>query len=92
MVAAPQAVEAVNDERSARLRTKMLAAVALAKIYGSGPVERALASAAEMGRFADEDLAELLRFQASARPGTVRHLDERRSLQTGTAVWAGFGS
>jgi hypothetical protein len=77
---------------ASRMRTKMLAAVALAKIYGPGPVERALASAAELGRFADEDLAELLRFQASARPGKLRHLDERRSLQTGTAVWAGFGS
>jgi Mu transposase-like protein len=76
---------------TARIRSKMLAAVALAKIYGSDPVDRALASAAELGRFADEDLAELLRFQASARPGAVRHLDERRSLQTGTAAWAGFG-
>jgi hypothetical protein len=26
------------------------------KIYGCGPVDRALATAAELGRFADEDL------------------------------------
>jgi hypothetical protein len=77
---------------TARMRTKMLAAVALAKIYGPGPVDRALASAAELGRFADEDLAELLRFQATARPGKVRRLDEVRSLQTGTAAWTGFGA
>ena len=76
---------------TSRIRTKMLAAVALAKIYGPNPVDRALATAAELGRFADEDLAELLRFQAS-RPGKVRHLDELRSLQTGTSVWAGFGA
>jgi transposase len=77
---------------TARLRTKMIAAVALAKIYGSGPVDRALATAAELGRFADEDLAHLMRHQATARPGNVRRLDELRSLQTGTAAWKGFGS
>jgi transposase len=77
---------------TARIRSKMLAAVALAKLYGPGPIDRALATAAELGRFADEDLAELLRYQATARPGTVRRLDELRSLQTGTAVWTGFGS
>jgi hypothetical protein len=77
---------------TARIRAKMIAAVALAKIYGASPVDRALATAAELGRFADEDLAQLLRHQASARPGKLRRLDEQRSLQTGTSAWAGFGS
>jgi Mu transposase-like protein len=77
---------------TARMRTKMIAAVALAKIYGAGPVDRALATAAELGRFADDDLALLMRHQATARPGNVRRLDEMRSLQTGTAAWKGFGS
>ena len=77
---------------TARMRTKMMAAVALAKIYGFGPVDRALATAAELGRFADDDLAQLMRHQATARPGNVRRLDDVRSLQTGTAAWAGFGS
>jgi hypothetical protein len=77
---------------TARMRTKMIAAVALAKIYGLNPVDRALAAAAELGRFADEDLALLMRHQATARPGKVRRLDEMRSLQTGTSAWAGFGS
>jgi hypothetical protein len=77
---------------TARMRTKLIGAVALARIYGPGPVDRALATAAELGRFADEDLAELLRYQATARPGKVRRLDEARSLQAGTAAWAGFGS
>jgi transposase len=75
-----------------RMRTKMIAAVALAKIYGSGPVDRALATAAELGRFADEDLAQLMHHQATARPGELVRLDESRSLQTGTSTWAGFGS
>lgn len=77
---------------SARIRSKMIAAVALAKIYGLGPVDRALATAAELSRFADDDLAQLMRHQATARPGNVRRLDEVRSLQTGTAAWKGFGS
>jgi transposase len=77
---------------TARMRTKMIAAVALAKIYGSGPVDRALATAAELGRFADEDLAHLLRHQASARAGPMHRMDETRTLQRGTAAWAGFGS
>jgi hypothetical protein len=74
------------------MRTKMIAAVALAKIYGFNPVDHALAAAAELGRFADEDLALLMRHQATARPGAVQRLDEMRSLQAGTSAWAGFGS
>jgi len=77
---------------TARMRTKMIAAVALAKIYGMAPVDRALATAAELGRFADEDLAQVMRHQATARSGPIRRVDELRSLQSGTAVWAGFGS
>lgn len=70
----------------------MIAAVTLAKIYGPGPVDRALTVAAELGRFADEDLGRLIRHEATARPGKARRLDELRSLQTGTSAWAGFGS
>jgi hypothetical protein len=66
---------------------KMIAAVALAKIYGPGPADGALAVAADPGRFADEDLAHLMR-----RVGKLRRLDEPRSLQTGIAARAGFGS
>jgi transposase len=75
-----------------RIRTKMIAAVALAKIYGPAPVDRALGLAAELGRFADEDLGQLLRYQAVARPGGVRRADEANTLQSGTAAWTGFGS
>ncbi|HEY6356303.1 MAG TPA: IS21 family transposase, partial [Burkholderiaceae bacterium] len=76
---------------AARIRTKMIAAVALAKIYGATPVEHALAVAAELGRFADEDLGQLLRYQSVARPGAVRRANEANTLQTGTSVWTGFG-
>jgi hypothetical protein len=76
---------------TARIRTKMIAAVALAKIFGPGPVDRALTTAAELGRFADEDLAQLMRHQATARPGKVVRLDDSRTLQTGTSAWTGFG-
>jgi transposase len=75
-----------------RIRTKMIAAVALAKIYGPAPVDRALGLAAELGRFADEDLGQLLRYQAVARPGGVRRADEANTLQRGTAAWTGFGA
>jgi hypothetical protein len=75
-----------------RIRTKMIAAVALAKIYGPAPVDRALGLAAQLGRFADEDLGRLLRYQAVARPGSVRRADEANTLQSGTAAWTGFGS
>ena len=77
---------------TARMRTKMIAAVALAKIYGPTPIDRALAVAAELNRFADDDLAQLLRHQATARSGQLRRLDEVRSLQTGTSAWSGFGA
>jgi hypothetical protein len=77
---------------TARIRTKMIATVALAKIYGPGPVDRALATAAELGRFADDDLGQLLRHQAIAGKGQVRRVDDTRSLQPGTSAWAGFGA
>jgi hypothetical protein len=77
---------------AARIRSRMIAALALAKIYGFGPVDRALATAAELGRFGDEDLAQLLRHQASAGKSQVCRVDDARSLQPGTSAWAGFGA
>src|SRR3954447_15135052 len=74
------------------MRTKMIDAVALAKVYGVRPVDRALATAADLGSFADEDLAQLMRHEATALPGDLRRLDEMRSLQASTSGCAGFGS
>lgn len=76
----------------ARIRTKMIAAVALASFHGSSVVDHALALAAELGRFADEDLGLLLRYQAVASSGDVRQANEADTLQMGTAAWAGFGA
>src|ERR1043166_4467621 len=76
---------------AARMRGKMIAAVALAKIYGAAPVDQALATAAELGRFADEDLGQLLQHQASAGKGPLCRVDDAHSLQPGTSAWAGFG-
>jgi hypothetical protein len=47
---------------TARIRSNMIAAVALASFHGSVAVDHALAVAAELGRFADEDLGQLLRY------------------------------
>jgi transposase len=77
---------------TARIRTKMIAAVALASFHSAAAVDRALGVAAELGRFADEDLGQLLRYQSVARPGAVRHANEANTLQTGTSVWTGFGT
>src|SRR5947209_6991623 len=75
-----------------RIRTKMIAAVALASFHSAATVDRALGVAAELGRFADEDLGQLLRYQSVAHPGAVRRADEANTLQTGTSVWTGFGT
>ncbi len=74
------------------MRTKMIASVALARIYGPGPVDQALGTAADLGRFADDDLVQLMRHQASAKPGPMHRVDGTLSLQRGTAAWKGFGS
>jgi hypothetical protein len=55
-------------------------------------VEHTTATPYALGRFADEDLAQLMRHQATTQPGKVRRLDEQRSLQRGTSARAGFGS
>jgi transposase len=88
---AAQWLTAAAGVGTARIRTKMIAAVALAKIYGPGPVDDALATAAELGRFADEDLAQLLRHQATTGKGELCRVDGARSLQPGTSAWKGFG-
>jgi hypothetical protein len=80
---------------TARMRRKMAAAVSLAGFHGAPAVDAALATAAELERFAADDLLTLLRYQAgdpSAPPGAVRRADEQRSLQAGTGAWAGFGT
>ena len=88
---AAQWLKAAAAVGTARIRGKMIAAVALAKIYGASPVDQALATAAELGRFADEDLGQLLQHQASAGKGPLCRVDDAHSLQPGTSAWARFG-
>jgi hypothetical protein len=86
-----QAAAAVG---TGRLRAKLARAVELAHLYGAAAVNAALAVAAERERFGEEDLASLLRHQATARPGAPapsQQASDRHSLQGGTAGWRGFG-
>ena len=57
-----------------RMRVKMAAAVATAKLVGTGEVDRALGHAAVNGRFGENDLASILEHQAlhPDRPGPPR--------------------
>ena len=74
-----------------RLRSKLVAAVGLARWHDRAAVDAALSVAAELERFGDDDLLALLRHQASAHPGPTQRASEDHSLQTGTAAWAEFG-
>lgn len=60
--------------------------------HGAAPVEAALALAAELERFGEEDLSRLLAYQAVAAPGPVQQAGEAHSLQGGTAAWARVGA
>lgn len=78
-----------------RLRAKLARAVELAHLHGVSAVNAALAVAAERERFGEEDLASLLRHQATVRPGVPdqpQQASDAHSLQGGTASWRGFGT
>jgi hypothetical protein len=74
-----------------RVRRKMAEAVDLAKLHGTEEVERALRTCAEAGRFADGDLAAILRHQRQAGDLILFPTPEKRSLQRSTRSWEGFG-
>jgi transposase len=76
-----------------RVRRKMADAIDLAKLHGAERVERALATCAQAGRFADGDLQAILAHQqqqAVVVPLPLRASDES-SLQRSTRSWEGFG-
>ncbi|SMY01409.1 Integrase core domain-containing protein [Brevibacterium sp. Mu109] len=75
---------------TSRIHQKMAEAVTLAKLAGTGQVDRALGVAAVHQRFAHGDLASLLA-AAGHRTG-VHTATEERSLTQGTAGWAGLGT
>ncbi|GGI09865.1 hypothetical protein GCM10011354_36190 [Egicoccus halophilus] len=77
---------------TARVRMKMNQAVEFAAVYDQAEVDAALAAAAQAGRFAEGDLASILRHRRRSNgDGVVVPLVEGHSLQTGTSRWAEVG-
>lgn len=76
---------------ASRVRAKMAAAVAVAKLTGNETANWALGHAAVYGRFAEGDLAAILAHRASASAGDTHQASEDHSLQSGTDAWKGFG-
>jgi hypothetical protein len=74
-----------------RMRVKMAAAVATAKLVGGVEVDWALGHAAVNARFGEHDLASILDHHARTRPGEVHRAGEDYSLTQGTASWAALG-
>jgi transposase len=77
---------------ASRVRAKMADAVALAKLSGDEAVNWALGHAAVYGRFAEADLASILRHRAAGGDSApTGQASEDHSLQTGTDAWKQFG-
>jgi hypothetical protein len=74
-----------------RARVKMANAVSLAALHGTEAVDRALAEAAVLGRFAEGDLASIVTHQATTSTGELHRAGDDHSLQPGTSSWDGFG-
>jgi Integrase core domain len=76
---------------STKMRVKMAAAVATAKLLGTTQVDWALGHAAVNDRFAEADLASILAHHAAGEHGPIHRASEDHSLTQGTAGWAGLG-
>jgi len=76
---------------STKLRVKMAAAVATAKLLGPGEVDWALGHAAVHARFAEADLASILVHHGAGADGRQHRASEDHSLTQGTAGWAALG-
>lgn len=76
-----------------KIRVKMRQAVEFAAVYGTEEVDAALAVAADAGRFAEADLASILRHRRrSGDPDrVVVPITEGHSLQPGTSRWQEVG-
>jgi hypothetical protein len=77
---------------TSRMRVKMAAAVATAKLVGGSEVDWALGHAAVNARFGEGDLVSILDHQARTRPGELHRAGEDHSLTQGTASWAALGA
>jgi hypothetical protein len=77
---------------TSRMRVKMAAAVATAKLVGGVEVDWALGHAAVNARFGEHDLASILDHHTRTRPGEQHQAGEDHSLAQGTASWAALGT
>jgi hypothetical protein len=76
-----------------RVRSKMTAALELAALVETEPVDAALGVAAAAGRFADGDLLAIVHHRANgASAAALVVADEDHSVQPGTSAWATFGT
>ena len=76
-----------------RVRSKMTAALELAALVGTGPVDAALGVAAAAGRFAEGDLLAIVQHRANgASIAALVVADDAHSVQPGTSAWAAFGT
>ena len=76
-----------------RVRSKMTAALELAALVGTGPVDAALGVAAAAGRFAEGDLLSIVQHRANgASIAALVVADDDHSVQPGTSAWAAFGT
>lgn len=75
-----------------RLRRKVAEAADLAKLHGPGPVDEALRTAADAGRFADGDLAAILAHHEAKVIAFPARASDEQSLQRSTRSWEGFGA
>jgi hypothetical protein len=70
---------------AARIRSKMAAAISLAKLHGPERVDEALGVTALAGRFGDGDLASIL--EHAVTDGVAAVASDDHSLQPGTSKW-----
>jgi transposase len=76
-----------------RVRSKMTAALELAALVGTGPVDASLGVAAAAGRFAEGDLLAIVTHRANgASIASLVVADDAHSVQPGTSGWASFGA
>lgn len=76
-----------------RVRSKMTAALELAALVGTEPVDAALGVAAAAGRFAEGDLLAIVHHRADGVSiAALVVADEDHSVQPGTSAWATFGT
>ena len=71
-----------------KIRIKMAEAVALSKLGDAVAVDWALGHAAVNSRFAEADLASIVRHHARANTGPRHQASETRSLTQGTGAWS----